>query len=54
MRIQSQLADGSAGDARVQFGGNRLAPDDSRERGLQLINQSTIQPDVNRRPLEIN
>ncbi len=43
VRIQSQLADGSAGDARVQFGGNRLAPDDSRERGLQLINQSTIQ-----------
>lgn len=37
VRIQSKLADGSNGDIRVQFGGNRLAPDDSRETELQLL-----------------
>jgi len=37
VRIQSTLSDGSHGDTKVQFGGNRLAPDDSRENELQLI-----------------
>ena len=36
VRIQSRLSDGTNGDTRVQFGGNRLAPDDSRELQLQL------------------
>lgn len=36
VRIQSRLTDGSAGDARVQFGGNRLAPDESREAQWQV------------------
>lgn len=42
LRIQSKLADGSAGDARIQFGGNRLAPDDSRERQWQFSDRLTI------------
>lgn len=37
VRVQSRLASGGNGDTRVQFGGNRLAPDDSRELELQLI-----------------
>jgi len=37
VRIQSRLSNGSNGDIRVQFGGNRLAPDDSRERELQVL-----------------
>ena len=43
MRIQSKLADGSNGDTRIQFGGNRLAPDDSREVELQLIDHAYLQ-----------
>ena len=43
VRIQSTLSDGSHGDIRVQFGGNRLAPDDSRETGLQLIDHAYAQ-----------
>ncbi|HEY9227041.1 MAG TPA: TonB-dependent receptor, partial [Gemmatimonadaceae bacterium] len=43
VRIQSTLANGSRGDQRVQFGGNRLAPDDSRELELQLIDHAYIQ-----------
>src|SRR6185369_3068089 len=35
-RIQSRLADGTNTDTRIQFGGNRLAPDDSRETQLQV------------------
>ena len=40
VRIQSRLTDGSASDARVQFGGNRLAPDDSREVQWQLSDRA--------------
>ena len=36
VRIQSTLSDGTRGDTRVQFGGNRLAPDDSREEVTQF------------------
>lgn len=43
VRIQSQLADGSAGDTRIQFGGNRLAPDDSRETEYQLLDRFSTQ-----------
>ena len=43
VRIQSRLANGSSGDTRVQFGGNRLAPDDSRETQLQLIDRAYFQ-----------
>ncbi|MDB4949164.1 MAG: TonB-dependent receptor [Gemmatimonadetes bacterium] len=38
VRIRSALPDGTAGDVRVQFGGNRLAPERSGERELQLVN----------------
>jgi hypothetical protein len=43
VRIQSALPNGSRGDTRVQFGGNRLAPDDSREAELQLIDHAYVQ-----------
>src|SRR5262249_34223810 len=43
VRVQSTLSDGSRGDTRVQFGGNRLAPDDSREQVLQLVDHAYIQ-----------
>src|SRR5258705_447578 len=43
VRIQSTLSNGSRGDTRVQFGGNRLAPDDSREVQLQLIDHAYLQ-----------
>ena len=38
VRIRSALPDGSSGDVRVQFGGNRLAPEKSGERQVQLVN----------------
>ncbi len=43
VRVQSQLAGGTRGDVRIQFGGNRLAPDDSRELQLQLANVANLQ-----------
>lgn len=43
VRIQSRLADGSSGDTKIQFGGNRLAPDDSREVELQFIDHAYLQ-----------
>lgn len=43
VRIQSRLSNGNNGDARIQFGGNRLAPDDSREMQLQLLDQAHFQ-----------
>ena len=43
VRIRSDLPDGSIGDVRVQFGGNRLAPDVSREWQYQLGDQFTMQ-----------
>lgn len=43
VRIRSTLPDGSPGDVRVQFGGNRLAPDDSRELQFQWQQRLTAQ-----------
>lgn len=43
VRIRSVLADSSIGDLRVQFGGNRLAPDDSREVQVQWRQRLTVQ-----------
>ena len=43
VRIQSTLSAGTTGDTRVQFGGNRLAPDDSREFEVQLIDHAYVQ-----------
>ena len=43
VRVQSRLADGTNGDTRVQFGGNRLAPDDSRETQLQIVDHAYLQ-----------
>lgn len=42
VRVQSTLPDGTRGDTRVQFGGNRLAPDLSREREWQLIDLAYV------------
>src|SRR5215207_2207998 len=38
VRVRSQLPDGTTGDVRLQFGGNRLAPERSGERQYQLVN----------------
>ncbi|MEQ1856697.1 MAG: carboxypeptidase regulatory-like domain-containing protein [Longimicrobiales bacterium] len=38
VRVRSALPDGTTGDVRLQFGGNRLAPEASGERQLQLLN----------------
>jgi hypothetical protein len=43
VRVQSTLPDGKLGDTRIQFGGNRLAPDESRELQLQLIDHAYVQ-----------
>lgn len=43
VRIQSILPDGSRGDIRVQFGGNRLAPDQSLEHQVQLVDRFFLQ-----------
>jgi hypothetical protein len=43
VRIQSMLPNGTRGDTRIQFGGNRLAPDDSRELQFQLIDHAYVQ-----------
>ena len=43
VRVQSTLPNGSEGETRLQFGGNRLAPDDSREREWQLIDVAHAQ-----------
>ena len=43
VRIQSRLSNGTNGDTRVQFGGNRLAPDDSKELQIQLMDQMYLQ-----------
>lgn len=42
VRVRSALPDGSTGDVRIQFGGNRLAPERSGERQLQLINTTWV------------
>jgi hypothetical protein len=38
VRVRSKLPDGTTGDVRLQFGGNRLAPEGSGERQYQLVN----------------
>lgn len=38
VRVRSLLPDGTTGDVRLQFGGNRLAPEESGERQIQLLN----------------
>lgn len=42
VRVQSRLPGGTLGDTRVQFGGNRLAPDDSREAQLQVADVASV------------
>ncbi len=42
VRIRSTLDNGTTGDARVQFGGNRLAPDVSDEGQFQLQDRLTL------------
>jgi len=43
VQVRSVLPDGTTGNSTIQFGGNRLAPDDSREWQLQLIDRMAIQ-----------
>ncbi len=43
VRIRSSLPNGTIGDTRVQFGGNRLSPSQHRELQLQLANTSYLQ-----------
>jgi hypothetical protein len=43
VQVRSLLPDGTTGNSTIQFGGNRLAPDDSREWQLQLIDRLAVQ-----------
>lgn len=43
VQVRSQLPDGTTGNSTIQFGGNRLAPDDSREWQLQLMDRFSVQ-----------
>ena len=43
VQVRSQLPDGTTGNSTIQFGGNRLAPDDSREWQLQLMDRVSVQ-----------
>lgn len=43
VQVRSLLPDGTTGNSTIQFGGNRLAPDDSREWQLQLMDRFTAQ-----------
>ena len=43
VQVRSLLPDGSTGNATVQFGGNRLAPDSSREWQVQLTDRFSAQ-----------
>lgn len=43
VQVRSGLPDGTTGNSTIQFGGNRLAPDDSREWQLQLLDRLAIQ-----------
>lgn len=38
VRVRSSLPDGTTGDITLQFGGNRLAPEQSGERQFQFVN----------------
>ncbi|MFI5311024.1 MAG: carboxypeptidase regulatory-like domain-containing protein [Gemmatimonadales bacterium] len=43
IQVRSTLPDGSTGNTTVQFGGNRLAPDQSREWTLQARDRLTVE-----------
>ncbi len=43
VQVRSTLPNGTVGNATIQFGGNRLAPDDSREWQLQLVDRFSVQ-----------
>lgn len=43
VQVRSLLPDGTTGNSTIQFGGNRLAPDDSREWQLQLLDRFSMQ-----------
>ena len=43
VQVRSLLPDGTTGNSTIQFGGNRLAPDDSREWQLQLMDRFAVQ-----------
>ena len=43
VQVRSLLPNGTTENSTIQFGGNRLAPDDSREWQLQLIDRFTAQ-----------
>lgn len=43
VRVQSTLPNGTNGDARVQFGGNRLSPSEHREVQVQFTNTTHLQ-----------
>ena len=43
VQVRSLLPDGTTGNSTIQFGGNRLAPDDSREWQLQVMDRFTAQ-----------
>lgn len=43
VQVRTTLPDGTTGNSTIQFGGNRLAPDDSREWQLQLIDRLVLQ-----------
>ncbi|QJR34280.1 carboxypeptidase-like regulatory domain-containing protein [Gemmatimonas groenlandica] len=43
VQVRSLLPNGTTGNSTIQFGGNRLAPDESREWQLQLMNRLTSQ-----------
>ena len=43
VQVRSALPGGAVGNTTIQFGGNRLAPDLSREWQLQLVDRATFQ-----------
>ncbi len=43
VQVRSLLPDGTTGNTTIQFGGNRLAPDQSREWQLALIDRFVVQ-----------
>jgi len=42
VRVRSELPNGTTGDTRVQFGGNRISPEWQRDWQLQLLNTTTL------------
>lgn len=43
VQVRSVLPNGTTGNSTIQFGGNRLAPDDSREWQLQLLDRFSVE-----------